>query len=274
MYYTYRRAVSRLLLSRLRYAGRVFKVATIAVCVWGGYSHAADNAGPRLIAYEVSETFPHRIDAFTQGLVVSDKGYLIESVGRYGKSALAILDLASGKVLRQRELPDKLFGEGTTVFDGFIYQLTWRAGIVRIYDRTTLMLRKTAKYYGEGWGLTHNGRHLLMSNGSSELIFRSADRFREVRRLTVTERGRPRDRLNELEWVDGTIFANVWQQCRIIAIDEDSGKVIAQLDIAPLCRGQRGVANGLAWRERFQDLLVTGKNWDKIFALKFDYLSL
>lgn len=224
-----------------------------------------------MLAYEVSETFPHRTSAFTQGLVIGDKGYLIESVGRYGKSALAIMDLASGKVLRERTLPDRLFGEGATVFDGLIYQLTWRAGEVRMYDPTTLMLRKTAKYYGEGWGLTHNGKHLLMSNGSSELIFRSADNFLELKRLTVTEGGKPRARLNELEWVNGTIFANVWQQCRIIAIDERSGKVVAQIDIAPLCRGQRGVANGLAWREKERDLLVTGKNWDQIFALKLDY---
>ena len=224
-------------------------------------------------AFRVVNTFPHRLHAFTQGLVVRGDT-LIESIGRYRHSSVAILDLEGGGVRRERALPGDLFGEGLTLFDGHLYQLTWRAGRVFLYDADTLEAVGAMSYKGEGWGLTHDGSHLIMSDGSAVLYFRKPDDFSVARRVTVTEHGRPLKRLNELEWVEGSIYANVYLQDRIVAIDPQDGVVRAALDLSPLARQVRaearaGVLNGIAWDAATRRLFITGKNWPAVYQIEW-----
>lgn len=222
------------------------------------------------IHYQVVETFPHRTDAFTQGLEVFDEDVLLESVGRYGQSELRLTDLENGKVIRAHKLSEKLFAEGATLWNGLIYQLTWNAGKALVYDAKSFSYQKSFKYRGQGWGLTHNDQHFIMSDGSPILRFRSPKDFSEVRRIEVTRHGKPQKYLNELEWINGLIFANIYQKHYIVAIDPRHGKVIAELDIARLYPGSGGVANGIAWDAEREQMLVTGKLWNKIFALRLD----
>lgn len=224
-------------------------------------------------AFRVVGTFPHRLHAFTQGLIVRDDA-LIESIGRYRRSSVAILGLEKGEVRRERALSGDLFGEGLALFGGRLYQLTWRAGRVLLYDADTLEPVGTMSYRGEGWGLTHDGSHLIMSDGSAVLRFRAPDDFRVVRRVTVTENGRPLKRLNELEWVEGDIYANVYLQDRIVAINPQDGVVRAALDLSSLAQKARaevdaGVLNGIAWDAATRRLFVTGKNWPAVYQIEW-----
>ncbi len=235
---------------------------------------AAGGAGaaPVSLDYTVVGAFPHRVRAFTQGLVVHD-GALVESSGRYRQSSVAILDLESGEVRRERALADNLFGEGLALAGDRLYQLTWRAGKALLYDAATLEPAGTMSYSGEGWGLTHDGRHLIMSDGSAELSFRDPADFSEVRRVTVTDGARPVKRLNELEWVEGRVYANVYLTSRVVVINPQDGVVQAELDLTPLFRKARdqvqaGVANGIAWDSKARRLFITGKNWPAIYEIK------
>jgi len=222
------------------------------------------------ISYQLIKTLPHRPTAFTQGLQLLSNKHLLESTGLYGASSLAILELETAKVIDEFKLPKDLFGEGATYHKGEIYQLTYRAGKVLVYDMDTFTLNKTLKYSGQGWGLTSDGDNLIMSDGTADLIFRSADDFKELRRITVTRGGKPQKYLNELEWVEGLIFANVWQKFYIIVINPTDGTVIAQIDIRQLYTGEGGVANGIAWDAQHRHLLVTGKRWSDIFVLQLN----
>ena len=225
-------------------------------------------------AFRVVGTFPHRLHAFTQGLIVRGDA-LIESTGRYRRSSVAILGLKKGEVRRERALPDNLFGEGLALSGGRLYQLTWRAGRVLLYDADTLEPVGAMSYQGEGWGLAHDGSHLIMSDGSAVLRFRAPDDFRIVRRVTVTENGRPLKRLNELEWVEGSIYANVYLQDRIVAINPHDGVVHAALDLSSLAQKVRaevdaGVLNGIAWDAATRRLFITGKNWPAVYQIEWN----
>ena len=228
-------------------------------------------AVPR-IPFEVVASYPHRSDAFTQGAqLVGDTLY--ESSGLYGSSFLARWQPdGDGPVLRT-QLPIAIFAEGLTVLDGRLYLLSWQNQYGLIYQLDPWQRVGDFDYPGEGWGLSHNGTELIMSDGTAELRFLAADDQRELRRLAVTEDGKPVTRLNELEWVQERVLANVWLTDEIVVIDPASGAVTARLDLSHLYpTGQRGrradVLNGIAYDARDGTLLVTGKFWPRLYRLR------
>ena len=222
--------------------------------------------------YRVVQSFAHDSSAFTHGLVIAD-GVLYEGTGLNGRSTLRRVDLATGEVLQSRPLPDEYFGEGVAVFGNRIIQLTWRSGVGLVYDRNTFALLRVFPYSGEGWGLTSDGARLIASDGSATLRFLDPETFQEVRQLTVTDQGRPVPWLNELEYVAGTIYANVWQTERIAMIDAHDGRVTGWLDLSGLLTPEErsrpvDVLNGIAYDPRTGLLYVTGKLWPRIFAIE------
>jgi len=222
--------------------------------------------------YRVLQAFPHDREAFTQGLVMAD-GVLYEGTGLNGRSSLRRVELESGAVLQRHTLPDRYFGEGVTVLGSRIFQLTWRSGLAFVYDRETLALRQTFTYPAEGWGLTTDGTHLIASDGTATLRFLEPDSLAEVRRLTVVDQAGPVTRLNELEYVEGRIYANVWQTDRVAIIDAQSGRVTGWLDLGGLLtleeRARPGdVLNGIAYDAPTGRLFVTGKLWPRLFQIE------
>lgn len=233
-----------------------------------GSAAAAPPADP--LDYEIVNTYPHRQHAFTQGLLF-DQGYLWESTGHHGRSSIAKIRLQDGAVVASQRLPTRYFGEGITLFNGRLLQLTWKAQTLFVYDAATLKKLFTLPYRGEGWGLTHNGERLIVSDGSARLQFRAAHDFSLQRSVAVHENDRPINNLNELEWVGGLILANIWQSDWIVVIDPDNGAVVAKLNLAALRKKQgrrAGVLNGIAWRPDTQTLLVTGKYWRTLYEIR------
>ena len=236
---------------------------------WGA---AADSAAPVEIGYSVVATYPHDPNAFTQGLVYAG-GTLYESTGLYGRSSVRRVDLKSGKPELIRPLGRQYFGEGLTAFGHRLIQLTWRAGTAFVYTLGDLRLVGEFRYATRGWGLTHDGEHLIMSDGSANLIFLDPDRFTEIRRIQVRENGVPVKFLNELEFVGGDIFANVWQSPRILRIAPDSGQVTGFIDLSALVdrmarQASIDVLNGIAIIPGSGRLLITGKLWPSMYAIE------
>lgn len=233
---------------------------------------AAGPPEPRSLDYRVAREFPHDPGAFTQGLFFHE-GVLYESTGLRGESALRRVDLETGEVLFERRLPPTLFGEGAALAGDRIVQLTWQAGIGFVYDRETFRLLREFRYAGEGWGLTFDGEHLVMSDGSDTLRFLDPDTLRETRRLPVRADGAPLDRLNELEWIEGEIWANLWTEDRLARIRPDTGEVTAFVDLEGLLppasrRPDTDVLNGIAWDPAGRRLFVTGKKWPTLFEIE------
>ncbi|GIV85068.1 MAG: glutamine cyclotransferase [Candidatus Roseilinea sp.] len=220
--------------------------------------------------YTVVGTYPHDPTAFTQGLVYAD-GVLYESTGLYGRSSLRRVALETGEVLQRHDLPAEYFGEGLTLFDGRLIQLTWQNHTGFVYDAASFALQQTWAYPTEGWGLTHDGAHLIMSDGSATLRFLDPTTFQVQREVLVTDGGRPVVRLNELEYVNGEVFANVWQTDRIARIDPKTGRVLGWIDLsgllAPEERRGADVLNGIAYDAQDGRLFVTGKLWPKLFEI-------
>lgn len=228
-------------------------------------------ATPRL-AWELLDTLPHHGEAFTQGLVL-EGDVLYESSGRYRMSYVERRDLASGEVLARFELPRIFFAEGITLFNDALYLLTWREQRGFVLDPETLEVRERFRYRGEGWGLTHNGCELIMSDGSPMLRFIDPQSFRTLRHLAVRERGRPLANINALQWVDGWLLANIWTEDELALIDPGNGEVAARIDLAALYpRAQRrpgdDVLNGIAHDPRDGSLLVTGKLWPWMYRIQ------
>jgi len=222
--------------------------------------------------YEVVAVYPHDPQAYCQGLEFAD-GVLYESTGQYGQSTLRKVDLATGDVLASYALDERLFGEGLSVLGERIFQLTWRRGIGLIYDRRTLAPQARFGYRGEGWGLANDGKHLIMSDGTPVLRFLDPESFEVVATRQVTDKGRPVDHLNELEYIEGEIFANIWFSDRIARISPRTGNVLGWIDLAGLLApGERpsgdAVLNGIAYDAEGQRLFVTGKNWPKLFEIR------
>lgn len=218
---------------------------------------------------EVVASYPHDPQAFTQGLVYED-GYLFEGTGRYGESSLRRVDLATGDVLQRSNLGVRYFGEGITILKDRIYQLTWQSHIGFVYERDSFRQLQTFFLPGEGWGLTHDGSQLIVSDGTPVLRFLDPQTFKELRRVTVTEAGQPLARLNELEYIDGEVWANVWYTDHIVRIDPVSGAVTGKLDLSGLYQGREAdaVLNGIAWDAEQRRLFVTGKLWPTLYEIR------
>lgn len=233
-------------------------------------AEAQENKAP-VWGYKVIHSFPHDPKAFTQGLVY-DRGFLYEGTGLSGKSTLRKVELKTGKVLQLIETPDRLFGEGVTLWEDTIIQLTWKSKIGLVYDRQTFQVLKKFFYPTEGWGITQDGNHLIMSDGSSFLYFLDPYTFKVVRRIQVRDEGIPIAFLNELEYIKDEIYANVYLTDRIVRISPESGLVTGWIDLQGLLpakdrRQGVDVLNGIAYDPRGDRIFVTGKFWPKLFEI-------
>ncbi|WGG49493.1 glutaminyl-peptide cyclotransferase [Rugamonas sp. DEMB1] len=223
--------------------------------------------------YEVVHAYPHDANAFTQGLFY-DQGVLYESTGLQGRSSVRKVRLETGEVLQQTNLSPAVFGEGITHWNKRLVGVTWQSELGYVLDQDSFAVQQLFDYKGEGWGLTQDGRAIIMSDGSAELRFLDPQTLREQRRLRVTADGRPLDQLNELEWVEGEIYANIWQTDRIARIDPASGKVVAWIDLAGLLGAKEraganpDVLNGIAYDGAGKRLFVTGKLWPKLYEIR------
>jgi len=252
--------------------------------------------------YKVVKTYPHDVQAFTQGLEYED-GVLYEGTGQWGQSALIKRDLESNKVLKRERLPRQYFGEGITIFRDKIYQLTWQSQTGFVYDKATFRLLKEFKYTGEGWGLTHDDKQLIMSDGTATLRFLDPNTLAETHRVTVRDNGQDITELNELEYVPdgphgaqpppavnseesppragvphaeqgaGRLFANIWYSDSIVVIDPATGQVTGWLDLTYLWPAasrpsDQFVLNGIAWLPKSNHLLITGKCWPKLYEIE------
>ena len=223
--------------------------------------------------YAIVKRMPHDRTLFTQGLVI-DRGELIESGGNYGESRLLLRTLADPRPLRTRRLPARWFAEGITVHGGKLYLLTWREGLMQRLSLPELEPEQRFGYSGEGWGLASDGTHLIQSDGSATLRWRSPDDFSELRRLTVRVGKQSLERLNELEWVNGWLLANVWLTDSVVAIDPRNGCALWRLELGELLdaseRRLADVLNGIAWDADTGLLWVTGKLWPWLFVLRVE----
>jgi glutamine cyclotransferase len=222
--------------------------------------------------YEIVKVYPHDPDAFTQGLVFRD-GKLLESTGEEGRSTLRRVDLDSGQTLKKVDLAPQYFGEGMTFLNNKVYQVTWQHQIGFIYDYQTFERLGQFNYEGEGWGLTTDGQSLILSDGSNRLRFLDPNNFRVIRTIAVTENGQPVRQLNELEYIKGEIYANIWHSTRIVTINPQTGAVTASMDCADLvsqsgAHDEEAVLNGIAYDEASGRLFVTGKLWPKLFEIR------
>lgn len=222
--------------------------------------------------YKVINSFPHDEEAFTQGLVYAD-GLFYEGTGLRGQSTLRRVQPLTGKVLQKIAIPDHCFGEGITVLRERIYQITWRENTGFVYDKNDFKLLKAFAYSGEGWGITHDGARLIMSDGSSELRFLDPETLQEIGHITVTDDGEPVTWLNELEYIDGEIYANIFQDDVIVKINPESGAVTGRIDMEGLHRVSpdekfHKVLNGIAFDRKTNRLFVTGKCWPKVFEIE------
>jgi glutamine cyclotransferase len=222
--------------------------------------------------YRIVHTYPHDPKAFTQGLVYVD-GYLYESTGLNGQSSLRMDDLETGRVLQEQPVPSKYFAEGLTSWGSTLVQLTWESHLGLVYDRFSFRQLRTFSYSGEGWGLTQDGKSLILSDGTATLRFLDPTTFHEMRRVTVTDQGKPVTEINELEWVRGEIYANVWHTDRIVRIAPGTGKVVGWIDLHGLLpeaehATSEAVLNGIAYDSAHDRLFVTGKLWPKLFEIK------
>ena len=234
-------------------------------------TQAATSHSAPVVGFRIVNTYPHDPRAFTQGLVFVD-GILYEGTGLRGRSSLRKVDLKTGNILLARQLPARFFGEGITSYGNKLIQLTWRARVGFVYDRQTFQLLQRFNYPTEGWGITHDGNSLIMSDGTSTLYLLDPRTFREVGRLHVHDMDGPVSRLNELEYVRGEIYANIWRTDRIAKISPQTGAVVGWIELEGLLspedqNGQVDVLNGIAYDAKNDRLFVTGKLWPKLFEI-------
>lgn len=223
-------------------------------------------------SFKIKNTWPHDKRAYTQGLIFLD-GILWESTGQYGSSSLRKVELTTGKVIKQIAVPSKYFAEGMTVFQNKVFQLTWQEQKGFIYDPATFQKQGEFDYSGEGWGLTHDGQSLIMSDGTNAIRFLDPSTLKTTRTISVLDHGVPLDKLNELEYIDGEIYANIWQTDRIVRIEPKSGKILGWIDLTGLLKtkersGEEDVLNGIAYDAAGKRLFVTGKMWPKLFEIE------
>jgi len=251
---------------------RIILVGILAMAPIGFCASSPPPTSAPVYSYRIVNTYPHDPNAFTQGLVFRD-GVLYESTGLRGRSDVRRVELESGRVLARRTLLPLFFGEGLAVLRDRIYQLTWTSGVGFVYDRESMELVREFRYGIEGWGMTHDGERLIVSDGSEHLYFWDPETLQETNKLTVRDGGRRIANLNELEFINGEIYANVWMQDRIARISPETGKVLSWIDltgILPLAdrRANVDVLNGIAYDEEKERLFVTGKLWPKLFEIE------
>ena len=239
-------------------------IAIALVLTAAALAHAADT-------YHVVHAYPHDQQAFTQGLVYVN-GHLYESTGIEGRSSLREVDLETGRILQFHVVPDQYFAEGLTDWKNMLIQLTWQSHVAFVYDRATFRLLRTLHYDGEGWGLTHDTKSLILSDGTATLRFFDPETFHEVRRITVKDSGKPVTQLNELEYIHGEIYANIWHSDRIARISSATGRVLGWIDLKGLMprdqlSNDEAVLNGIAYDTAHDRLFVTGKLWPKVFEV-------
>jgi glutamine cyclotransferase len=222
--------------------------------------------------FQIVNIWPHDSNAFTQGLILMD-GKLLESTGEEGRSSLRRVEIESGKVLKKVDVPEPYFAEGIATLNGKVYQLTWQHNLGFIYDAQTFDRVGQFNYQGEGWGLTTDGQSLILSDGTSSIRFIDPASFRVTRSINVTDQNLPVRELNELEYVNGEIYANVWHDNRIATIDPQSGHVNSWIDLTGLMpegelQDPEAVLNGIAYDQASDKLIVTGKLWPRVFQIK------
>jgi len=254
-------------LSVLAGAVLVFSCLGLQGCLTPGNSDVIP-----VYSYNIVNTYPHDPDAFTQGLVFED-GVLYEGTGLHGQSSLRRVELETGDILQIRELSDEFFGEGITIYGNRIIQLTWQSHIGFVYDKNSFELLQEFNYSTEGWGITHDGTRLIMSGGTSTLHFLDPQTFEEIGQVEVFDNDGPVTRLNELEYVQGEIYANVWQTDRIARIAPETGRVVGWIELGGLltaedCSQPVDVLNGIAYDADSGRLFVTGKLWPKLFEIE------
>ena len=232
------------------------------------------NIAPKKYSYRVIKTFNHDPKAYTQGLFFHN-GFLYEGTGQNGSSSLRKVELETGKVIQSNNLEQDYFGEGITLFGDKIYQLTWTSGIGFVYDAETFKRLHTFNYTTQGWGLTTNGNELVMSDGSNTLYFMEPNDFSEVKKVEVFDNYGPQKMLNELEYINGKIWANVYTTNRVVIIDPQSGAVVSEIDFTGILKnsdktGNEDVLNGIAYDPTSKRIFVTGKNWPKLYQVEID----
>lgn len=244
----------------------------VFICACKGKKEEKPNDDTDYISYTVQRSLPHDIKAFTQGFTIH-KGQLFESTGQ-NTSWIGVVNITTGLADKKIQLTPDFFGEGITILNNKIYQLTWQDSTGFVYDLTTFKKIREFNYKTEGWGLTHDSTHLIMSDGSATLYYLDTIDFTISKSIKVTHNGKPLTALNELEYVDGHIYANVWQTNLVAKINASTGTVTGFLDLSPLTRQaaminpNQDVLNGIAWHEGTKSLLVTGKYWPLIYVLK------
>ena len=246
-------------------------VLVVAAVAYVLLTNVPSNSAPLHYSYNIVNEFPHDASAFTQGLVF-DEGVLYEGTGLYGESSLRRVDLESGEVLQSHNLSEAFFGEGITVVGSEIIQLTWRSNVGFFYDKHSFDLLRNFSYPTEGWGLTYDGSRLIMSDGSANLYFLDPVSFERVGQVEVydVDAGAVA-KLNELEYIEGYVYANIWYDERIVAIDPSSGQVVKWVDLSglrDLAGPSADVLNGIAYDAEGDRLFVTGKRWSKLFEIE------
>jgi glutamine cyclotransferase len=228
-------------------------------------------AEPQVYSYTIINTYPHDRNAFTEGLLIDD-GVLYESTGLYGNSSLRRVELETGKVLQTYTLSPQYFGEGIAAYEGKIIQLTWQSQMGFVYDESSFESLQEFEYSTEGWGITYDGSHLIMSDGTSTLYFLDPENFQKTGQIEVYDPAGSIDNLNELEYVKGDVYANIWMEERIAIINPQTGQIIGWINMTGLQSTQNqdmnDVLNGIAFDEKADRLFVTGKRWSQLFEIK------
>lgn len=254
------------------HATRLLMCSLAAFALSGAASQARARDIPTY-TYEVVHAYPHDINAFTEGLFYKD-GFLYESTGLVGRSSVRKVRLETGEVLSSADLPPEIFGEGLTYWNDRLIAVTWKSQVGFLLNLKSLSPEGQFAYRGEGWGLARSDREIIMSDGSAVLRFLDPRTLREVHKLRVTAGGMPVDQLNELEWVDGEIFSNIWRTDLIARIDPTNGRVVGWIDLTGLLPepdrvpGHTDVLNGIAYDKSTKRLFVTGKLWPKLFEIR------
>lgn len=246
-------------------------VVVAAIAGITAWAERSAKRGPAMQVAKAIAAYPHDPRAFTQGLAF-DRGQMYEGTGQYGFSSIRRVEPTTGIVKQISMLNRAYFGEGITILDGKLYQLTWQSHVGAVYDPDTFKVLQTFSYEGEGWGLANDGEQLILSDGTATLRFLDPQSFEVLRRVEVLDGEQPIERLNELEYVRGEIWANIWYEDRIARISPETGHVLGWIDVSglypPSRRGKEEVANGIAYDPESQKLFLTGKDWPQLFQVE------